>query len=375
MHLALNLSDNQMALLQGPALALPFVVLSIPLGICIDRFSRARLMLIVTSIEIAGSLLTAAASGFVEICIARCLVGLAAFAINPIVLSSVADLYAPAQRGRAAMAISIGQFGGMSAAFAFGGALITAIGPGESGWRSAMIWLTSPLLAALGLMLAAREPLRNKVITLNPGSRAVIRQLWQYKGIIGPLLTGIIMLEISLGAMLVWSAPTLIRAFGMAAEGAGTIVATGLAVSGLFGPIVGGVLADMCQRTGGPRRTMAALTAVALFSVPMGLFAIAPSIAFVGVLFVILTTSISAMIVMGSTLFMVIVPGELRGLCMGLLAGVCVFFGIAVAPLTTSMLSIVLGGAGMIGSALTAVCAGTMLICAASFAMGRHHYA
>jgi MFS family permease len=374
MRLALALSDNQMALLQGPALALPFVALAVPLGIYIDRSSRARLILIVTTVGAACSLLTAAAPGFVVLCISRCLVGVAAFAVNPIVLSLAADLYAPAQRGRATMAISIGQFAGMSAAFALGGALMTGFGPGPFGWRWAMLWLTAPLVVAMFLMLAAREPARTEVVLVNPSGGDVARELWQYRGAVAPLLVGIIMLEICLGAMLVWSAPMLSRSFGMSADRAGAIVATGLAVSGVLGPMTGGVLADLCQRSGGPRRTMTLLTGLALLSVPTCLFAVASGIVLVEVLFVVLMTSISAMIVIGSTLFTVIVPGELRGVCMGMLAGVCVLFGIGVAPLMTSVLSAVMGGSAMIGNALTILCIVTMLVCVASCAIGRHHY-
>ncbi len=43
---SLDLSDNQLALLQGPALALPLLVMSVPLGLLIDRRSRVRLLLL-----------------------------------------------------------------------------------------------------------------------------------------------------------------------------------------------------------------------------------------------------------------------------------------------------------------------------------------
>jgi len=372
---ALELSDNQMALLQGPALALPFVALAVPLGICVDRSSRVRLLWIVGLLEVICSGLTAVAPNFAVLCVSRCLVGLAAFAVNPIIMSLAADLYAPAQRGRATLAMSIGQFAGMAAAFALGGALATAFGTDPAGWRWAMLWLTTPLVAALVLMLKAREPARTEVRLANPSGPDVARELWRYRGVIAPLLLAITMLEIALGAMLVWSAPTLSRSFAMPADRAGTIVAIGIAVSGVLGPLVGGVLADLCQRSGGPRRTMTLLAMLAALSAPAAFFAVAPQIDLACGLFIVLMTSVSATIVMGSTLFTVIVPGEVRGLCMALLAGVCVLFGIGIAPLTTSVLSSLIGGSAMIGTALATVCAVTQLVCAASCAIGRRFHA
>jgi len=41
----LQLTDNQIAVLQGLALAVPLMVLTIPLGLAIDRYSRIRLIL------------------------------------------------------------------------------------------------------------------------------------------------------------------------------------------------------------------------------------------------------------------------------------------------------------------------------------------
>src|SRR6267154_1989062 len=56
---AFTLSDNQIALLQGPALALPLVIAAIPLGLVIDRYSRVRVVFVLTVLNLVGSLATA----------------------------------------------------------------------------------------------------------------------------------------------------------------------------------------------------------------------------------------------------------------------------------------------------------------------------
>jgi MFS family permease len=367
----LALSDNRIALLQGPALALPLVLAAVPLGLLIDRRSRVRLLFILLALGTVGSAVSAVAREFILLFASRSLVGLAAFAVNPVALSLIADLYGQAERGRATTAITLGQLAGMSAAFALGGTLLSMSGLDSGGWRWSMLWLTSPLVLVTLLVAAMREPARTELVVQNPSMRDVWNELRSYRAVIVPLLIGVLALEIAIGAVLVWTAPTLARTYGLAPDRIGAIVATGLAISGVLGPIAGGVLADFCQRAGGPRRTLLALAVLSLFSIPAGIFAVVPWIPAAVALLVLFLTIITAMIVMGTALFTVVIPGELRGLCTAMLAGACVLLGTGIAPLTVSLLSQVMGGPGTIGGALALMCVTSSLLGAAAFAFGR----
>jgi MFS family permease len=374
-RVALSLSDNQMALLQGPALALPMVIASIPLGLVIDRYSRVRLLLIFAAIDAGGSLLTAAARGFALLFLARCMVGLAVAAISTTAFSLLADLYAPAARGRASMVVIVGQYGGMSGAFALGGALLAAPNLGLEGWRWAVLGLSAPLVVVLFLMLLLREPARNDLVIQNPSARQSFNELWRYRSVIAPLLAGLVMAEMEILAVLTWAAPALSRRFSLPTDLVGSIVAVALLVSGLFGPILGGLSADVCQRTGGPRRTMSLLGGLALLTLPTSFFAVAPGAASAGVLLVASLMMLGATLVAGIAVFTVVIPNELRGLCMSTLAGAQVLFGVALAPVTVSVLSGKLGGPAMIGKALTLVCVTINALAALVFLGGRRRYA
>src|SRR5688572_30174124 len=59
MRVALTLSDNQMAVLQGPIIGIPVVAASLPLGLLIDRYSRVRMLIALMLLSLGGSLLTA----------------------------------------------------------------------------------------------------------------------------------------------------------------------------------------------------------------------------------------------------------------------------------------------------------------------------
>jgi MFS family permease len=374
MRIALALSDNQMAMLQGPALALPVVLAAIPLGLLIDRYSRVHLLFIFAVLSTAGSVLTALASNFALLFAARCLVGLAATAISTTAFSLLADLYAPAQRGRASMVVVVGQYGGMSAAFALGGALLAISGAGPDAWRWTMLWLIGPLVPVIFSMLAMREPARTGLVIEKPSAREICVELWRYRAVIAPLLIGLVMAEVAVLAVLTWAAPTLSRSFVLSPDRIGAIMAMGLMLSGILGPTVGGILADLCQRTGGPRRTMSILSGLALLNVPAGLFAVMPEGASASVLLVVFMTIGSAMLVTGIALFTIVIPNELRGLCMAALTGAGVLLGLGLAPVAVSLLSGALGGPAKIGNALALVCVAAGLLGTASFALGIRYF-
>lgn len=370
MRVALGLTDNQIALLQGPALALPMVIAAIPLGLIIDRYSRVRLLVIFAASNLVGSVLTAVAPSFEVLVAARGLVGLTAIAINPVTLSLIADLYEPTHRGRSTMLMGLSQTAGPAAAFALGGVLLARGNPAGNEWRSVMLWLTSPLVPMVLAALALREPRRTGGILPQRSTREAFAAVWRFRRAITPLSVGIVLVELSLGAPLVWSAPVLSRSFALQPDRIGAIMASVMLVSGIAGPLAGGYLADFCQRTGGSRRAMCALLLLSLLSAPAGLFAILPQVTSTSVVLVIFMTLISAICVMGTTLFTIVIPGELRGLCMGLFTAATVLFNVGLAPVMVSALSGPLGGMPMIGTSLALVCIITCLAGAAAFAAG-----
>lgn len=371
--MSLSLSDNQMALLQGPALALPVVLAAVPLGLAIDRYSRVRLILLFSVLDVVGGLLTAASTSFAMLFAARCLVGLSVTVICTAAISLLADLYSPEQRGRAKGVVVVGQYAGSALAFALGGGLLVVFGANE-GWRWAMLWMTSPLLLAVLLTLTMREPPRTGIAVARPAFRDAFVGLWRRRALVVPLMAGFITAEIAIFAVMTWAAPTLSRSFGLSPEKVGAIMATTLMVSGVIGPLLGGGIADLCQRLGGPRLTVAVLSAFVCLCAPLGLFAIAPSVAPASVLLVLFITCVGATASMGLTLVTVIIPNELRGLCLAILAAGASLFGVALAPVAVSVLSGALGGPAEIGTSLTVVCITASLSCAGIFMLGRRHF-
>lgn len=373
MRIALSMSDNQMALLQGPVIGIPVILGAVPLGLLINRYSRVRLLCVLMLLSLIGSLFTAFASNLTLLLLARCLAGLTGLGAIPIVFSLLADLYAPAQRGRAMMVVSVGQLGGISAAFAFGGVLLAMTGSEPEGWRSAMLWLSAPLVPVVLLMLVLREPPRMGLAIANPSARQVWQELRQYRAVVVPLAVGGVLVEVAIGAMLIWGAPMLSRSFGLPPDQFGSIMAMGALVSGMVGPIVGGTFADLCQRTGGPQRTGSVLTALAFLGAPASLFAFASEVTSASVLLVTTMTLMLTISVMATTLFTIVIPNELRGVCISVLVAANLLFAFAVGPVAVSVLSSAIGGLAMIGNSLSIICVISSLLAATTFAFGRRY--
>ena len=375
MRVVMGLSDNQMALLQGPALAISMVAIAVPLGLVIDRYSRVRLLIVLLSLLMIGTVMTALAPNFAVLFVGRTLVGLGAFPIQPVVLSLIADHFAAEQRGRASMLTLVGQYAAMSAIFAVGGQLITFFGTDDNAWRFALLWLVCPLLVlVMPMMFALREPPRSERVIQKPSIRESFVELWRYRSVIGTLLAGIVVKLIPLHSAMIWAAPTLTRNFSLGADHVGMIMAIVLPIGGIGGSIVGGVLADACQRRGGPRRTIAAVVTVAALSAPLGLFAVVPNVLAAAVMLACLICAITAVAQMTTTVAIVAIPNELRGLYFAIAGGVGAVFGVGLGPLLVSTLSGAVGGQAAVGTSLASICVIGCLLSATTYGLGRRYF-
>ena len=185
---------------------------------------------------------------------------------------------------------------------------------------------------------------------------------------VAPLLSGLVVLNLSFFGVLTWAAPTLTRNLSLPPAQAGGIMATVLMISGLLGPVAGGVTADLCQRAGKPRRTMWILSGLALLGIPGSLFAIATGVTQASVLMVAFMVAMSATMAMGMTLFLVVIPNEMRGLCLSFLTVANGIVGAGLAPLVVSLLSGEMGGGATLGHALVLTCICAHLVAATAFA-------
>jgi predicted MFS family arabinose efflux permease len=371
MRIALDLTDHHIALLQGPALALSMTLLSIPIGLAIDRFTRSRMILVFTSLLLIGTIGTVFAENFVLLFMSRSLVGLGALAIQPAALSILADLFAPAKRGRANTALLMGQFAGLSAVYMAGGWLADYF-PGDSGWRHALGWLTLPLLLLVLtlLLLGLREPLRHIESRTPLTPRGAFAALWARRGIVIPLLLGWILCVVALASVMTWAAPVMARRFSLAPSAVGAILGVVLPLAGICGTIGGGLLADFCQRRVGLRLSVPVLIGLVSASAPLGLFALMPTEAGAAILLALQIALLVASTTMVTVIATLVVPHRQLGLFLGIAGALSPLLAYGLAPLAVAGLSEAMGAGAALGTALAIMCVSTAVLAALLLALG-----
>jgi len=373
MRADLGMTDHAMSWLQGPAVELPMAIFAIPLGLMLDRSSKAKLFWIFTSLGMAALLVMSFSTNLVVIFASRAIVGIAKVTLLIAAYAVVADLYPPAQRGRATMVVALGEIGGASSAFAIGGSVLTHLAGQTAGtdvWRQSIMWMMIPIaLAAICTTLirapGASEKNQTRITDIWPS-------LWRYKEVMMPLMAARSMVWAGEGAIFVWGAPALSRAYAASPAEVGAIMGGAVFIAGLAGPLLGGLLADFCQKHGGPRTTMSALSGLALICAPIATFSIAPSLSTAAVL---LTLFLTLGYVFGTaalTLGTIVMPSALRGVYLAVtntVAAICM----GLAPLFVTALSEPPNNLG-IGKALAIICCVTSIIGAFVFGWSRKHF-
>jgi len=357
-----------MALLQGPALAIAPVLAMVPIGMLVDRYSRARLLLLFAVANVMATIVSALAANFAVLFIARCLVGLSHTGTYVAAFSMVAELYPAEKRGRASMVLVVGQFGGMAAAFALGGLVLADYQDTVNDWRATMLWLSLPLVVLTAALLRLREPSRSfqRTSEARPG-HPVISRLWKSASIVAPIITGCFLSEVVIGGALAWAAPVFSRNFRLPVDRLGAMMSAIVLLSGTIGSVAGGILSDLAQRRGGPPQTLATISLLVAASLPASLFPVVSNVDVAAGLLMLLITVICAVVVMTVTAITIVLPEDLRSTSLSLLVGLNTLFGVALAPLIVSFLSDKLGGVPDIGRALCVVCAGGAFLSTVSF--------
>jgi len=374
----LGLGDNQIALLQGLAIALPIALLSIPLGRLVDRTNRARLFVVLALLCSAGSLLMALAQGFASLFAARMLVGASVVAAQPAALSLVADLVPPARRGRMIMLTSLGQAFGGAVVYLLAGPLLERLpalvpgGPGGLGlapWRLVQIAFAAAMLATSAvLLLFMREPARLESGQAQGGNlRAALRELWSYRRFLLPLVVGMVTVGMADAAAMIWAVPVLTRDFHQTPADFGTWMGLVNLGANIAGAVLGGLVADLGQRRRGRAGVLLGAVIGAALSVPAALFCVMPGVAGFAAMLAVLLCAGACVNIAATSAIAVILPNELRGICFSLLVAVIGIAAFGIAPLLVSLGAQVLGHEGHIAGPLAGVGVLTSLAAVAAF--------
>jgi MFS family permease len=361
----LGLSDNQVALLQGLALALPLILFSFPLGRLVDRWNRSRLLFVFAIGCAVGSILTAFAQSYAAIFATRMLVGLSFAGVFMTSLSLISDLSSAGSRGRSIMLLYLGQVFGASACFVLVGALVgwlptvipvswglTALAP----WRLVQIVFAAAILAGALTILLLREPDRREVGTALKGdTRAALKELWSYRGVLLPLLVGMATINMADAAAEIWAVPVLTRTFHQQPADFGTWMGLVALCAGIGGALAGGFLSDFGQRIAGRGGILIGAILGAAISIPAAFYPLMPNVEAFAVLLAIFLIAGSCNGTAGTAAVALLMPNELRGITTAIFGTISMLVAYGLAPLLVSATAGGLGFGAAIGVPLAAI--------------------
>ena len=161
----LSLTDTQLGLAGGPAFAILYTLMTIPLSRVADRSHRTRLMVGILSFWSVMTALCGAVTNFGQLLLARFAVSIGESGGTPIAQSLLSDRFPPARRAGALSIYTSGGFMGYLVAGFLGGAIEHSLG-----WRATFA-ICGGLGIAVALLLAifVKEPQRLNA----PTARAV----------------------------------------------------------------------------------------------------------------------------------------------------------------------------------------------------------
>lgn len=373
--LELLLSDFQMSLVQGVAVSIPVALLALPLGRMTDRSNRIRLLAAMAVTWTGGMVLTAFADGFYTLFVARMLANIGAILVIPIAISVAADLSPPEKRGKALLPLSLGKIGGQALAFALGGYLFAmmtadpALGGGVSAWRGAHIaFAIIGALLILPLFFLRDPPRRELGDAAGSDFKGSLAAIWRMRGLLVPLFIGQVTVVMADVAALIWAPTVLVRDYGLAPGDFAPWMFAVLLASGVLGSVIGGFTADAGHKSKLRYGILLGAVAAAVLSIPGAFFPLMPDVTGFAVLLFVLMLCGNVTGIVTATTIAVLVPNEIRGICLGAFMVVGAVIGFGLAPTLVTLISAQLGGEANLALALAITTAASSVLAAIGFA-------
>ena len=240
-----GVSDTVLGLLAGPAFALFYATVGVPLAMLADRVNRKRLIAWSLGFFSLMTLACGLAAQFWQLLIARVLTGVGEAGTGPASQSVISDLFKPHERASAQAGYAVGVNVGLMVAFFSGGWIAQ-----EFGWRIAFIAAGLPgLVLVLFLMAFVKEPSRSipDQQADNPTFIDTVNVLWQRKSFLWLIIGGGLSAFASYGVTM-FVPSFLMRSHELSAATVGLILALFVGLGGGTATFLSGVLADKLSR-------------------------------------------------------------------------------------------------------------------------------
>lgn len=243
-----HVSNTLIGLLGGPAFALVYATLGIPIAVLADRVNRRNVIAASLATFSVMTVLCGYAVQFWQLMLARFGTGIGEAGTGPSINSVISDLYPPQKRATALSIYTAGLNVGLLLGF-FGGGWIAA----HYGWRNAFLAAGIPgLLLVLVLLATVSEPQRGQSERLadtaeSPSLWAVARFLWNQRSFRW-MSFGTAMSSFGGYAGITFIPLFLVTSHHMSLPAIGLVLSLLTGVVGAIGTYLAGVFADLFGR-------------------------------------------------------------------------------------------------------------------------------
>ncbi|MES2320774.1 MAG: MFS transporter [Pseudomonadota bacterium] len=264
------LTDSQIGLLTGLAYGATFALAGIPLGLMVDRVVRVRLLAVLVAVWSGMTALSAYATSFTFLLLARMGVGASEAGGSPTSMSLISDLFPPNKRSTAVGCFFLSNAFGATASIFIGG-YVTA----QYGWRTAMLVAGVPgLILAVIFFLTVKEPKRGGTdlvkTSAKPAPLGDVMRFFVANPAMLHLMLGTAILTAGIATIGAWLPSYSMRFHDLSIKQAGLMAAIAGGFCGAIGSVVGGIVSDRLGK-GKARRRLDLCTAICLLATALSL--------------------------------------------------------------------------------------------------------
>jgi len=224
-------------------------------------------------------------------------------------------------------------------------------------------------------LLTIREPARREVTGEASSLSATLHALWQRRALLAPLFIGQVTVVMADAAASIWAAPVLERYYGSTPQEFGGWMGLVILGSGIIGAVIGGISSDLGHKSHIKGGILIGAVVAAVLSIPGAFFTLMPDVAGFAWMLLLLLTCGAVTGLVTSAAITVLVPNEIRGVCLGAFIVIGAIVGFGVAPTLVTLIANGLGGDQALRYGLAITSASASAIAAIGFvgALRRAH--
>jgi MFS family permease len=271
-----------MGLMMGPAFAVFYAIMGLPIGRAVDKYSRRTIVGVGIFLWSIMTALCGLSRTFMELFLARVGVGVGEATLSPAAYSMIADSFPKDKLGKALGVYQSGAFFGVGFALIFGGLaigfaataddislpLVGVIAP----WQLAFIAVGLPGVLVAALMFLVKEPVRQGIASATEDEISLgqaFRFAFSRRRVFIAHYTGFALLALPMTTLATWVPTYLIRVVGFSPPETGLKLGLIVLLFSPVGVISGGALADALFKKGYTDAALRVAVGAAIFMVPV----------------------------------------------------------------------------------------------------------